>query len=195
MSTVRLPGPERREQLLRVARAEMAKRGFHETSMNDIAEAAGVTKPVVYQHFASKTELYDAVLEDIAVRLQAAVFDSTTRATSGREMVELGFRAYLAFVRDDYEGFSLLFSRSGSEPGRASEIARAMERSVAQQIAALITVDGIDDTHRLNLAHGVVGMAEGMVRYWRSHRDEVDPDELADDIATLAWVGLRGLQA
>lgn len=195
MSAVRLPAQERREQLLRVARQELARRGFHETSMNDIAEAAGVTKPVLYQHFSSKRELYGAVLEDVGHRLQAAVFESAAKATSPREMVEAGFTAYVEFVAQDYDGFSLLFSRTGREDQEWDQLANEIESSVASRIAELIDVDGMDQHHREVLAHGVVGMAEGMARHWRGRQDEIRNDDLIRDLTTLAWVGLRGLEA
>jgi AcrR family transcriptional regulator len=66
---VRLPAPERRRQLLDVALEAFSARGFHPTSMHEIAEAAGVTKPVLYQHFSSKRELYLELLDDVAGRL------------------------------------------------------------------------------------------------------------------------------
>ena len=67
---VRLPAAKRREQLLEVARCVLAQRGFYATTMAEIADSAGVTKPVLYQHFASKRDLYSAVLNDVGNRLQ-----------------------------------------------------------------------------------------------------------------------------
>ncbi len=195
MSTQRLPAAERREQLIRVARHVLAQRGFHETSMNDIAEEAGVTKPVLYQHFASKNELHQAVLEDVGRRLEQAVFDSTSTATSPREQVEAGFSAYIDFVQDDFDGFSLLFSRASQADSARSEIAARFEQSMSSGIAALINVDGMADDHRKALAHGVIGLAEGMVRYWRRAGSHLEPEELKRDLTTLAWVGLRGMEA
>src|SRR5687768_4632909 len=69
----RLPAARRRQQLLDVALGVFAERGFHPTSMNDLAEAAGVTKPVLYQHFGSKRELYLELLDDVGTRLRTAI--------------------------------------------------------------------------------------------------------------------------
>jgi AcrR family transcriptional regulator len=193
-AAVRLPGPERRRQLLATARKAFAEGGFHETSMNDIARAAGVTKPVVYQRFASKRDLYKEVLEDIGERLQAEVIESAARAVSPREQVEAGFAAYIDFVRADPDGFRLLFSGASRENDEWAEIAKSVERSVAESIANLIAVEGMSTSHRLALAHGVVGIAEGMVRFWQSEDSHgLEPDDLLRDLTTLAWVGLRGL--
>ncbi len=172
--------------------------------MNDVAAEAGVTKPVVYQRFSSKRELYRAVLEDIGERLQAEVIESAALAVSPREQVEAGFAAYIEFVQQDPDGFRLLFSGSSRDDAEWAAIATRIERSVADSIASLIAVDGMGKDHRMALAHGVVGMAEGMVRYWQSGSEIVDEDEpskplepndLVRDLTTLAWVGLRGLEA
>jgi len=113
--TARLPGPERRQQLLEAARLAFANTGFHETSMNDVAKVAGVTKPVLYQRFESKRDLYRAVLEDISQRLQATVFETAAAATTPREQVEAGFSAYIDFVQEDPDGFkSRKIKRSAS---------------------------------------------------------------------------------
>ena len=195
-SAGRLRGPERRRQLLETARMAFARSGYHETSMNDIATEAGVTKPVVYQRFESKRELFRAVLEDIGERLQAEVIESAAKAVSPREQVEAGFSAYIEFVKADPHGFRLLFSGASREDDEWSQITRSVERSVAESIADLIQVDGMSKPHRLALAQGVLGMAEGMVRFWQSDPDlGLELDDLARDLTTLAWVGLRGLEA
>src|SRR5215831_5789973 len=97
MST-RLPAARRRTQLLHVALGVFAERGFHVTSMNDIAEAAGVTKPVLYQHFGSKRELYLELLEDVGRRLLDEITKATVSADGPRHQVEAGFAAYFRFV-------------------------------------------------------------------------------------------------
>ena len=84
----RLTANARREQLLEVALASFARAGYHETSMNDVADAAGVTKPVLYQHFESKRELYQALLDDVGERLVAAITEATTGIESGREQTQ-----------------------------------------------------------------------------------------------------------
>ena len=85
--SIRLPAAERREQLITVAMDVFAREGYHQTSMNDVAEAAGITKPVLYQHFASKRELYLALIEEAGARLLTAVTDPHIAATSGRRQI------------------------------------------------------------------------------------------------------------
>ena len=189
----RLPGPERRKQLLGAARAAFARSGFHETSMNDVAAVAGVTKPVVYQRFDSKRALYRQVLEDIGERLQAQVFETAARSTTPREQVEAGFAAYIEFVQTDPDGFKLLFSGASREDTEWAAIALRVEQSIAEGIAGFLDVDGMPHEHKLALAYGVVGMAEAMVRHWQAGSADLQPDDLLRDLTTLAWVGLRGL--
>ena len=81
MST-RLPASERREQLLDVAMTVFAANGYHGTSMNGVAKAAGVTKPVLYQHFTSKRDLYLELIEDVADRLANEVVRAAKAANS-----------------------------------------------------------------------------------------------------------------
>src|SRR5262245_43714566 len=101
---MRLPADQRRQQLLDVAREVFAARGFHATVMDDVAEAAGVTKPVLYQHFPSKRSLYIELLTDTGDQLLQALNSATHSVESGRERVESGFLAYFRFVADSRAG-------------------------------------------------------------------------------------------
>ena len=92
--SLRMPAAERREQLLSVALDVFAGEGYHQTSMNQIAEAAGITKPVLYQHFVSKRELYLALIEEAGERLLHIITAPSITETNGRRRVELGFLAY-----------------------------------------------------------------------------------------------------
>ncbi len=190
----RLPGPQRREQLLDIARQVFAQAGYHETSMNKVAAEAGVTKPVLYQHFASKRDLYRAVLEDVGHRLETGIIKAAAEGGTPREQVQRGFAAYLSFVEADADGFRLLFGGTSREDDEWVMITQRVERSISQSIAELIDVPGLSTVRRISMAHGVVGLAEGMVRHWMADSPaETDLTDLASDLSTLAWGGLRGL--
>lgn len=190
-----MPAAKRREQLLQVARQVLAHRGFYETTMAEIADSAGVTKPVLYQHFESKRDLYGAVLQDIGARLRDAVIDAASIGDTPREQVANGFQAYLEFVEQDTDGFQILFSGTSRQDGEWASITAEVEHSIAEGIAGLIDVPEITAAHRLALAHGLFGLAEGMMRYWQSDQQrELDRDDLLNDLVTLAWGGLRGLE-
>lgn len=193
-AATRLPAPERRRQLLDVALVVFAREGYHAASMNDVAEAAGVTKPVLYQHFESKRELYLELLSDVGGRLERAIAAATADAGGPRQQVEAGLRAYFRFVADERDAFLLLFAGGSRTDEEFVAVGRKVEASIARFVAELIEVEGLDEAGRTLLAHGVVGAAEGTSRHWLTHRDGVGPDDLADQVAALVWAGLRGVR-
>ena len=190
----RLPAARRRRQLLDVALRVFAEQGFHPTSMNDIAEAAGVTKPVLYQHFGSKRELYLELLEDVGGQLRDEIAKATTTAASPREQVHAGFGAYFRFVADHQAAFQLLFGGGTRRDLEFADAVRAVEVSIADIVATLIDIPGLDAERRRLLAHGVVGIAEGTSRHWIIDGAPGDPETLAAQVAELAWAGLRGVR-
>lgn len=172
-----------------------AARGFHQTSMNDVAEAAGVTKPVLYQHFTSKRALYLELLELVSLRLMAAIDEATSAAAGPREQVERGLRAYFRFVVDSSDEYQLMFGGGTRRDAEFAQEAARLERSIAEVIADLITVDGLAEHERVLLAHGIVGLAEGATRHWLGDDLDLDADEITDRVADLAWRGLRGIRS
>lgn len=190
--SMRLPAPARREQILDVSVQVFARNGFHSTSMNDVAEAAGVTKPVLYQHFNSKQDLYLALLEEAGNRLRNAVAKAVSVAANGKEQTELGFKAYFRWVADDHDAFLLLFGSRASRDEESTTTIRRITAETAHAIAPLIAAD-IDDEHRRRLAQGLVGLAEGVSRHLVERGEQFDPEVLGQQIADLAWAGLRAV--
>lgn len=191
----RLPAARRKEQLLEVALPVFAARGFHLTSMNDVADAAGVTKPVLYQHFSSKRSLYLELLRSVGDRLMASIRSATTEADHPRAQVENGLRAYFTFVADQPDAYQLMFGGGTRRDTEFAEEATRVERAIAGAIAPLIRIEGMPDRERLLFAHGIVGLAEGTTRHWRAHEDQLDPAAVATLVADLAWRGLRGVRS
>ena len=114
---IRLRAAERRAQLLGVARRLFARDGYRGASMESIAEAAGVTKPVLYQHFSSKRALYSALLANDLGRLTQELETAFSQAEDDEERLRRGFGAYLGFVDRHEDAFRLLFTRpSASTP-------------------------------------------------------------------------------
>jgi AcrR family transcriptional regulator len=191
---MRLPAPRRRHQLLDVARELFAAGGFHATSMDDVAEAAGVTKPVLYQHFPSKRALYRELLEDVGSRLMADITAAAAPADSGRERVQNGIAAYFRFVTDNRPAFRLLFGASVRNDAEFAEVAATVLEHMAHAVAEMLDVD-LPAEQKTVLAHAVIGMAEAVGR--RALREEAaegDPELLAHWTAELVWYGLRGIR-
>jgi AcrR family transcriptional regulator len=188
----RLPAARRRRQLLDVALEVFATSGYHQTSMEEVAEAAGVTKPVLYQHFGSKRELYLELLEDVGGQMMAAVAKAVASARNPHQQVEAGFGAYFRFVEANESAFKLLFGGGARRDEEFADAVRRVETSVADEIAVLIEAD-VDPDHRRLLAHGLVGLAEATSRQWVANGRDVDTDVLVRRTAQLAWAGLRGV--
>ncbi len=202
----RLTADARRRQLFSTALRLFAERGYSATTMDDIAEAAGVTKPLLYQHFASKRALYLELMDVFAGVLVDRIVDATALAEGPRQQVERGFAAYFALMVENEAAFRLLYGREAPADPELSEARRRVEETIAQAIDPLIDA-GLEPEHRLLLAHSVVGMAEGAGRHWlerrsahgapagghaTSRRDPADEAaHLAIRLADLAWAGLR----
>jgi len=189
---VRLPAAERRQQLVETALGLFAERGLHGTSMDDIADAAGVTKPVLYQHFASKRALFLELLDDVGKQLLESIAAATSAADSPRRQVEAGLTAYFQFVADHHSSFVLLFGDGSRRDEEFAEAVERVEAVIAEFIAALITAD-LDGDHRLLLAHAVVGLAEGASRRWVAAGATEPAHVAAGRVADLAWAGLRAV--
>jgi AcrR family transcriptional regulator len=190
----RLPAARRRRQLLEVALEVFGEQGFHPASMNDVAEAAGVTKPVLYQHFRSKRDLYREVLTDVGGQLLDAITKATTAASSPHEQVELGFIAYIRFVAANEAAFRVLFGGGTRRDEEFAAQVAKVEGAIAEAIATLIDVEGLDEAQRRQLAHGLVGLAEGTSRVWMAEGAEQPAEELARLVADLAWRGHRAIR-
>jgi AcrR family transcriptional regulator len=192
VSNPRLTASARREQILDVALEVFGRAGYHGASMNDVAEAAGVTKPVLYQHFDSKRELYRALLEEVGNRLLSAIAKATADAPDGKSQTQRGFQAYFRWVAEDHDEFKLLYGGGTRRDDEFRDTIRHVTDEAADAIAPLIAVD-IEHEHRRTIAHALVGLAEGASRRLVELGENFDPDEVARQVSDLAWAGLRGV--
>ncbi len=195
----RLSAGERRAQLIAVALRLFSERGFRATTMDDVADAAGVTKPLVYQHFSSKRALYLELVDSVAKELVAQIATAVRGADGPRQQVERGFAAFFHMVVTHEDAFLLLYGRNEADPD-LDEAQRRVENAIAEAISPLINA-GLDDDHRRFLAYAVVGMAEGASRHWVATRGEqrstpnAEVARLGQRLADLAWAGLRSVHA
>jgi AcrR family transcriptional regulator len=140
-----LPRAERREAILKAAATAFAHKGFSATSMDDVAAEAKITKLIVYRHFESKEDLYEAVLERVSGRLAEEFVDAITRDPAGRG---LGVRTLLAVAREDPDGFVLLWRHAAREPQFADHAERFRAQSVTLA-RTLLTRAGIAGDRRI----------------------------------------------
>ncbi|MCB0920153.1 MAG: TetR/AcrR family transcriptional regulator, partial [Actinobacteria bacterium] len=127
---MRMPAAQRRTQLLDTAVHVFAERGYHAASMNDVAEAAGVTKPVLYQHFSSKRDLFVELLTAIGDELRETIDKATADAAGPRQQVEQGMRAYFHYVDARTDCFRVLFGAGARRDPEFASFARSVEESI-----------------------------------------------------------------
>ncbi len=189
----RLPRQERRAQLLEAARHAFVHQGYHAAGMDDIAELAGVSKPVLYQHFPGKLELYLAVLDESSDALITLVRQALDSTHDNRKRVRATFEAYFDFVAHESGAFRLIFeSDLTNVPAVVSRVARTNE-TCAEMIAEVIREDTeLDDDTSMLLASGLLGMAQTSARRWLHSPTKIPQSEAARAMAGLAWRGISG---
>ena len=193
----RLPRRARRAQLLESALEVFVAQGYHAAAMDDIAERAGVSKPVLYQHFPGKLELYLALLD----RAVDTVIDGTRAALEStddnKQRVAATMHAFYTYVASEEGEFRLVFeSDLTNDPAVRQRIDR-VTTECAELIAHVIHDDtGLPDDQCRLLAVALVGMGEVSARFWLQDRvqgrDTIEQATAAGLVAGLAWRGIRG---
>ena len=189
----RLPRPARRRQLLGAAQEIFVAQGYHAAAMDDIADRAGVSKPVLYQHFPGKLELYLALLDESADELVAIVRDALSSSTDNKQRVPATFRAFFDYVGSSGEAFRLVFeSDLSNEPLVRARLERTMGEC-AEMVSQFIREDaGVGDAEARLLGMALVGMAQVSSRYWLSTDGAIGKDAAEDLLSRLAWRGISG---
>jgi AcrR family transcriptional regulator len=190
-----MTGQQRREQLIEIGRGLFAEKGFEGTSVEEIAAAAGVSKPVVYEHFGGKEGLYAVVVDhEIRKLLQVMTTALTTEARS-REILEIAALALLGYIETESDGFRILVRDSpvtqptGGFASLISDVASHVEHILAAQFAAR----GFEARVAPLYAQMLVGMVALTGQFWLDHRN-LDRAEVAAHVVNLAWNGLSGLE-
>lgn len=189
--TVRLPRSQRRGQLLAAAQEVFVSRGYHATSMDDIADRAGVSKPVLYQHFPSKLELYLALLDEHADNLVRNVRGALQQSSENKQRVHLAMQAYFDFVDAQGDAFRLIFeSDQRNDPAVADRMDRMEQECVVALAETIMSDTGVDKARAELLATGLAGAAEVAARKWVASGGVVPKAEAVDLISALAWRGI-----
>jgi AcrR family transcriptional regulator len=189
----RLSRTARRAQLLVAARDVFAAHGYHAAAMDDIAERAGVSKPVLYQHFPGKLELYRALLTTYADELVDRVQQAIGGTTDNQERVDAAVAAYFDFVAGEGQAYRLIFeSDLRGEPEAAAVVETALTRCIDIVAEAVTTDAGLDTARARMLAVGLVGLSQVAAQYWLDSDQAVPRDEAVALMSSLAWRGLAG---
>ncbi len=189
----RMPRPQRRAQLLDSAREVFVAQGYHAAAMDDIAEAAGVSKPVLYQHFPGKLELYLALLAESCDLVITGVRDALEETDDNRRRVEATMAAFFTYVAGESGTFRLVFESDLTNDERVRAQVDRVTDECASMIAEVIHDDtGLPDEASRLLAVSLVGMAHVSARFWLSEGRRMDREHASALVAGLAWRGIRG---
>jgi AcrR family transcriptional regulator len=190
---VRLPRRARRAQLLSAALEVFVAQGFHAAAMDDIAERAGVSKPVLYQHFPGKLDLYLALLDQSCDQIISAAGRALESTDDNKQRVTATMHAFYDYVADDEGAFRLVFeSDLTNEPAVRARVERVTSEC-AKLIAHVIADDtGLPEEQSQLLAVSLVGMGQVSARFWLQERGTIDRGAAAALVAGLAWRGIGG---
>jgi AcrR family transcriptional regulator len=191
-----MPRRERRAQLLSSALEVFVAQGYHAAAMDDIAERAGVSKPVLYQHFPGKLDLYLALLDASCDTIIANCRDALESTQDNKQRVAAAIDAFYGYVAHDAGAFRLVFeSDLTSEPAVRDHVDRVTSEC-ADMIAGVIHEDtGLPDAASRLLAVSLVGMAQVSARFWLANKDglgSLEREQAVALVSGLAWRGIRG---
>jgi AcrR family transcriptional regulator len=189
--SARLPRSARRTQLLGAAQEIFVAQGYHAAAMDDIAERAGVSKPVLYQHFPGKLELYLALLDQHADAMVAAVREALASTTDNKQRVAETIAAYFRFVDEDGGAFRLVFESDLTNEAAVRDRVDGVTALCADAISEVIREDaGMPAEEAMLLAVGLTGMAQVAARYWLATEGSIPRDAAARLLASLSWRGI-----
>ncbi len=196
----RLTAEERRTGILDAALAVFSESGYHSASIDDIAREAGVSKALIYEHFASKQELYADLIarnaRELTQRIGAALVG--VEVESGSSRLAVGLDAFFAFVEERRDAWRMLF-RDVADPETATVVNRMLEQ-VTAEVTVLISqdpgasaLDSDEDRRALRLlAEMLVGGTQSMANWWTSN-PEAPREQMVAIAMDFAWLGLERL--
>jgi len=187
--------PERRAQLLAVARGAFATSGFHAVTMEEVAERAGVTKPILYDHFPSKKDLYLALLDEDLTSLHGMIEAALDSPAGNRERVRGSFQAYFDFVAGQEDGFRLLMQESVGAEKEFRDRVHSFRDRVLREVAQLIRRESggrLDRRNAETVALALIGMVETVAQAHPRATATVRA-EAVDTLVQLAWRGITEL--
>ena len=189
----RLPRDERRALLLAAALEVFTAAGYHSAAMDEIADRAGVSKPVLYQHFPSKLELYLAVLDlhidSLVFQIQRAIASNTENAGRVRATVD----AYFDFIESEGEAFRLLFESDMNVEPQVRERLNRMTYDCAAAVSAIISNDtGLPQEVAMLLGVGLIGYTQVTARHWLDRDSKLSRQQAVELVENLMWRGISG---
>jgi AcrR family transcriptional regulator len=188
---LRLPRSARRKQLLAAAQAVFVAQGYHAAAMDDIAERAGVSKPVLYQHFPGKLDLYLALLDTQAEALSEAVHRALLATDDNRQRIHGVLTAYFDFINRDDGAFRLIFETDLSNAPDVRARVEAVEHKTMRAVADTVAADtGLDRDRAELLSMALTGAAQVAARWWLANQRPVPLSDAVRLLESLLWRGI-----
>ncbi len=198
----RMPRAVRERQMLDAAVRIFGQRGYRAASMDEIAELAGVSKPLVYLYLNSKEELFSACIRREATALVAAVRDGVGAAEGASVDRQLwdGLRAFFTHTAEHPDGWAVLHSQARTQGEPFAALVTAMREEMLAYVTSLIAAAAREahgdpapsERQVAGLAQALVGAAESLAD-WANRDDSVSAKEAATTLMNFAWAGLGGL--
>ncbi len=190
----RLTAAARRAQLIEVGRQVFAEHGYEATSVEEIAERARVSKPIVYEHFGGKEGLYAVIVDREVEHILSRIVDAVASGTP-RERLEQAALAFLTYVKERPDGFAVLLR--DAPPSRRGGEMPALMYDLADKVGSIFSEQfrkaGYDAKTAPIYAHALVGMVAFVGQWWMEAKNPPPAEVVASHIAALAWMGLRHL--
>ena len=189
-----MPRDQRRAQLLDAASDVFTTKGYHAAAMDDIADAAGVSKPVLYQHFPSKLDLYLALLDNSCDRLVETVQEALDSTDDNGERVVATMGAFYEFVSNSSGDFRFVFESDLTGDVEVQQRLWRVNNDIADLIAEVIAEDtALPAGQAKLLGISLVGIAQVSARYWVSGgAEQMSVNEAKQLVSNLAWRGIGG---
>lgn len=196
VSPSRLPRERRGQQLLDVALQLFIEQGYQGTSMEDIASAAGVSRPIIYNHYGSKDGIYLACLRSARAELDRCIAESALAGDTLELRLRGGITGYFTFVERNRSAWRMLFGGGVAVAGTAAEEAAALRNATVRGITDLLAsvVVGVDRPTLEAYAHATSGAGEQLAKWWQLN-PEMSRSQVVDHLMAFAWQGLQPLAA
>jgi AcrR family transcriptional regulator len=185
----RLPRAEREQQMLAAARELFAQRGYAEVTMDEVAGAVGVTKPLLYTYFGNKEQLFLAGMQPAAEKLLSSVVDAVRAAETPAAALRSGLHAYFAFLDSDHDAWRVLYDESLPAGGAIATAVGEYRDRLAELVTAALR-EHTDAPEVEPLAIAILGAAEALGRWW-THTRAIPADRAAELLIRTIEPGLR----
>jgi AcrR family transcriptional regulator len=196
-----MPAAKRREAILAAALDAFAEGGYHEIPLDSVAERAGISKALIYEHFPSKRDLHRALLESYVWLLLERVVSASNAAPPGEQRLRAGLDAYFAFVEERPDAWRMLVHNTSEQPvadwldGLRRQVAETITERMAAEAPPGELVEGVSREVGIEMAaEQLVGAAQSLANWWVEH-----PETPRESVLAIAmdfmWLGLKGVEA